>query len=175
MSKQRLTRQSWIDAGLTALAEQGPSTLSAEPLARHLGTTKGSFYWHFKDVPAFQTAVVTAWQDTAFDRVASALQTDGSAPDRLRQFGHDLLGDPVELPLRGWATTNTAIAEALAQVDAKRLAYLAALLEQLDLRNPNFAHACLGALIGMPQVPGAQRDTSLDAFDTMIDMVLALR
>ncbi|MEH6751885.1 MAG: TetR family transcriptional regulator, partial [Paracoccaceae bacterium] len=36
-------------AGLAALAEAGPVALKAEPMARRLGTTKGSFYWHFAD------------------------------------------------------------------------------------------------------------------------------
>ena len=62
MKRIRLNRQSWIDAGLRALVAEGPTALAAEPLARQLGTTKGSFYWHFKDVPDFQKAVIRDWQ-----------------------------------------------------------------------------------------------------------------
>ena len=37
---------------IAALAETGPEALKAEPLAARLGVSKGSFYWHFRDVPA---------------------------------------------------------------------------------------------------------------------------
>ena len=61
MKRQRLSPQTWIEAGLAELVAQGPKALAAEPLARKLATTKGSFYWHFKDVPDFQAAVVKHW------------------------------------------------------------------------------------------------------------------
>ena len=69
MKRERLSRQSWIDAGLKALVAQGPTALAAEPLARALGATKGSFYWHFKDVPSLHEAVTQDWQTRAFARV----------------------------------------------------------------------------------------------------------
>jgi len=43
----RLGKADWLDAGLAALAAEGPAALRAEALARQLNTTKGSFYWHF--------------------------------------------------------------------------------------------------------------------------------
>ncbi len=175
MSKPRLTRQNWIDTGLRVLAQQGPGALAAEPLARTMGTTKGSFYWHFKDVAAYHAEVVADWQTRAFAQVLHALEEDGAPDDRLRRFGVDLLSDPVEMPLRGWANTDKTVAKALAQVDAERLTYVASLLAQLGLKNPGFARACIGALVGMPQLPGAGQKASVTAYDTMIDTVLALR
>ncbi|MFN3661424.1 TetR family transcriptional regulator [Yoonia sp.] len=45
--------EDWLMAGFRALASHGPSALRAAALARDLGTTKGSFYWHFKDLPDY--------------------------------------------------------------------------------------------------------------------------
>ena len=42
-------------AGFRALARSGARALRAEALARDLDTTKGSFYWHFKDLPDYLT------------------------------------------------------------------------------------------------------------------------
>ena len=173
MRKKRLTRQSWIDAGLTALTEQGPSALAAEPLARALGTTKGSFYWHYKDVPAFQAAVVKDWQSRAFAEIVKALADSAPADQRLRQFGRAFLADPTDPALRAWAQGDAMVAQALAQVDAERLTYIASLLRQLGLANAEFAQSCLGALVGLRQLPGTSSPTA--GFETLIDLVLALR
>ena len=63
--KQRLSPEDWLKAGLDALAASGPEALKAEPLARALETTKGSFYWHFADVPAFRQALLEFWGENA--------------------------------------------------------------------------------------------------------------
>ena len=43
----RLSADDWAQAALDLIAEQGVSAVAVEPLARRLGVTKGSFYWHF--------------------------------------------------------------------------------------------------------------------------------
>lgn len=173
MASQRLTRQSWIDAGLTALGAQGPTSLAAEPLARALGATKGSFYWHFKDVPAFQEAVVRDWQSRALSDVAKALSGSGTAEKRLRAFGKTILSDVQDPAIRAWAQTAAPVAQVVTDVDAERLTYMASLLAHLGVGNPAFAQSCLGALVGLPQLHGSA--TPAQAYDTMIDLVLALK
>lgn len=173
MKHQRLTRRLWINAGLAELVENGASALAAEPLARKLGTTKGSFYWHFKDVPAFLDAIVVDWQSRAFADMMAALAKDGTAEQRLRHFGAQILADDQDAAFRAWAKTSPTVAQAIAQVDAERLTYCTNLLRQLGVTNPGFAQGCLGALIGLPQL-GAEADPSA-AFHTMIDLVLALK
>ena len=61
----------------------------------------------------------------------------------------------------------------MAQVDAERLTYVANLLKPLGISNPEFAQRCLGALIGLPQVQG--RNRAIRAYDTLIDLVVALK
>lgn len=173
MAAKRLTRQSWIDAGLAALVSKGPASLAAEPLARDLKATKGSFYWHFKDVPALHEAVIKDWQSRALSDIARALAEDGSAEQRIRAFGKQLLSDRQDPAFRGWAQTAAPVATAVADVDAERLTYMASLLSHLGVGNPEFAQSCLGALIGLPQLQNKTKPAA--AFDTMVDMVLALK
>ena len=45
--RARLSSADWEAGALDLLAEQGVSAVAVEPLARRLGVTKGSFYWHF--------------------------------------------------------------------------------------------------------------------------------
>ena len=52
MSDQ-LSAKDWVDQGLKALASRGFTALKAEPLAKALRVSRGSFYWHFADIAAF--------------------------------------------------------------------------------------------------------------------------
>src|SRR3546814_18257468 len=45
--KGRLSAEDWAQAALDLIAEHGVAAVAVEPLARRLGVTKGSFYWHF--------------------------------------------------------------------------------------------------------------------------------
>lgn len=173
MKRQRLSRQSWIDAGLKALVTKGPGALAAEPLARDLGTTKGSFYWHFKDVPEFQKAVIQQWQSKAFADVVEALSEAGSPEERLRRFGKQVVTNRQDSAMRTWARTDKAAAKAVSQVDAERLTYLANLLSQLGIGNEDFARSCLGALIGLPEI--GSKTSAFTSFEALVDLVLALK
>ena len=44
---RRLSADDWAREALEQIAETGVSSVAVEPLARRLGVTKGSFYWHF--------------------------------------------------------------------------------------------------------------------------------
>ena len=173
MKKQRLTQQSWIDAGLKSLIANGPASLAAEPLARALKTTKGSFYWHFKDVPAFQMAVATDWQTRAFAAVVADLAEEGTPEQRLRRFGKSVLADKQDPAMRAWAQTNKPVRAVVSQVDEERMTYVSSLLRQMGVKNADFAAGTLGAVVGMRQLPGVKKPA--DAYDSLVDMVLALQ
>lgn len=171
MSRPRLSPETWLAAGFDALAASGPASLAAEPLARALGTTKGSFYWHFKDVPAFQDALLTAWQARALEQVMQAVGQEGEAEARLRSFGQAILSDPIESKLRTWAQSDTRAADTLAEVDVERLRLLGRLLTLLGLGNPDFARALQATLIGLSLLDGAPQYAP---FETLVDTILAL-
>ncbi|HEX7111773.1 MAG TPA: helix-turn-helix domain-containing protein, partial [Mizugakiibacter sp.] len=46
--RSRLSADDWELGALDLIAEQGVNALAVEALARRLGVTKGSFYWHFR-------------------------------------------------------------------------------------------------------------------------------
>lgn len=174
MAKPRLSPEKWIAAGLRALAEVGPQALAAEPLARRLGTTKGSFYWHFKDLPAYQAALLAHWQEAALADLAQAVAANGPPDQRLRLLGHGLLADREEAALRLWAAESPEAARALAVVDEERLTYIALLLRELGLGNRRFAFALQAALAGLPGLPHLDPEEAAPAFDTLVDTILAL-
>jgi AcrR family transcriptional regulator len=59
---KRLTREDWANAALKAISKQGLSGVAVEPIAKELGVTKGSFYWHFKTRNELIEAAVEHWE-----------------------------------------------------------------------------------------------------------------
>jgi len=57
MTTEKLSPNDWIAAGFHTLANDGPKALQIKILAERLKATKGSFYWHFKDLPAFSSRI----------------------------------------------------------------------------------------------------------------------
>jgi len=55
--RTRLSADDWEQAALDLIATQGVNAVAVEPLARQLGVTKGSFYWHFPTREALLAAV----------------------------------------------------------------------------------------------------------------------
>lgn len=62
----------WAQAALDAFERGGAAAVAVEPIARALGVTKGSFYWHFKNRQALLAAAVARWEDLHVDAVLHA-------------------------------------------------------------------------------------------------------
>jgi AcrR family transcriptional regulator len=83
-SRIRLSREDWIEAALQALADDGPPGVAVERLAARLGTTKGSFYWHFKDREELITDALARWEREDTDAMIEEMRTIGDPVERLR-------------------------------------------------------------------------------------------
>lgn len=58
----RMARSDWVEAALSAIRQGGLSAVVVETLAERLGTTKGSFYWHFHDREDLILAALELWE-----------------------------------------------------------------------------------------------------------------
>lgn len=176
---RRLTKSDWITAGLTALIEAGPEALKAEPLARRLGTTKGSFYWHFADVPAFHRTLLDAWETQATGDALAAMASRETPAAKLRHLAQMIVerpdGNAADPAVRAWAQGNGLAAAAVARVDAKRLAYMQELLSGLDIDNPEMTRILYGAGIGMDLLGHSSGGENARAIGSLVDLILALR
>lgn len=174
--KSRLSPDDWIRAGLDALSTFGPEALKAEPLARTLETTKGSFYWHFPDVPAYRKALLDFWSTEAI----TALPSPEDRKAAVAQL-HALVRDgfstnaATESAMRSWALSDETARTTLADIDARRLAHLKEVLRQVGVTNPDIARMLYAAQVGMSQLDDAGSARNGAALDTLVDLVLALR
>src|SRR2546427_7068826 len=62
------TAEEWADAALEAFASGGVRAASIPSIARSLGVTKGSFYWHFRGIDDLVEAALRRWEEQ--DRAA---------------------------------------------------------------------------------------------------------
>lgn len=151
-------------------------------MAAMLGTTKGSFYWHFKDVPDFHAQILTAWADHAMGHLTESLAAEPTAPARLRRLGqivaeshHPLCDSPaLEPAIRAWARADAAVSSKLAEVDAERIALLQGLLSETGITNPEMARIIYAANTGMEELSTRDGQSNAGAMGSLVDLVLAL-
>ncbi len=168
-NRRMLSAEDWIKSAFQALGSGGVQAIRAERLARTLGVSKGSFYWHFADVPALHTAMLTHWEALATEQIiADTDAIGGNGATRLARLVEIVtsdLSDPygglaTEAALRDWARHDPAVAASLARVDARRLAYVAGLFDAAGLDPAASARAArlyYTALIGAEHLNASPR------------------
>ena len=82
--KKQANREVWLNAALEVLNERGVDGIKVVTLAKRLGLTSGSFYWHFKNLPDLLDGMLAHWEHHLTDHIMkSALQFSGSSEDRI--------------------------------------------------------------------------------------------
>lgn len=129
----RLSADDWSGAALDALAEGGLPAVAVEPIAVRLGTTKGSFYWHFRSRDALVDAALARWeQDT--DKAIAELDRIADPAVRMRTLLEVSMTDPADAAISFnliSAADDPRIAETARRVSERRLGYMQAILEEL--------------------------------------------
>ena len=82
--RTRLSGADWEDAALSSLAEGGVGAVAVEQLARRLGVTKGSFYWHFPTREALLQAALERWERSDEVDVIGPIAAVADPRERLR-------------------------------------------------------------------------------------------
>lgn len=145
----RLDADEWARAALEALASGGLAAIAVEPLAKRLGTTKGSFYWHFRNRDALITATLRYWEQRYTETVIATADEITDPEQRLHGLFVQVM-EPgatqgVELALLASAE-HPLVAPVLRRVGRRRVDYVADLFAQLGFAE---ADARLKAVIGV--------------------------
>jgi AcrR family transcriptional regulator len=140
-----LSAADWEAAALDALADDGVAGVAIEPLARRLGVTKGSFYWHFADRGALLRAALHRWEDSYTERVIARVADVRDPRERLRRLvGGVFAGgrsDRIHIALA--AAKHPLARDALARVTRRRLDYLEACYAELGRRGRDARRSAL--------------------------------
>jgi AcrR family transcriptional regulator len=138
----QLSAQDWLDQGLKALAAGGFSALKAEPLAREMGVSRGSFYWHFADIGAYHAAVLKHWREVAAEAIIANVEQAAGDHEPLavllrRVFSERLA---LERAVRSWAAFDSGAKNAVQAIDRRRLDYVEGLIRAKGIA-PDVARA----------------------------------
>ncbi len=171
---ERLGHGDWVVEGLRLLVERGVEAVRVEPLAKRLGITKGSFYWHFGDRAALLAAMLAEWERRAtLAIIAEVDASGGGAAERLLMLVRLALAADGRLDrrVRAWATNDPAAADVLRRVDRRRVGYLRRLFVQLGFASPQAgvrAQLTYSALVGGFELgfrlAGRNRDRAADLY-----------
>jgi AcrR family transcriptional regulator len=167
----QLSAQDWLDQGLKTLAKSGFTALKAEPLAKAMGVSRGSFYWHFADISAFHAAILKHWREIAAEQIIAGVEAVSAHENPLavllrRVFGERLT---LESAVRTWASVDPTARAAVQAIDRRRLGYVESLMTQSGLsteiaraRAQILYWAFLGFALSDQPLPKAQQQAMLD-------------
>lgn len=135
-AQRRLSADDWAEAALAAIGEGGLAAVAVEPLAARLGTTKGSFYWHFPNRRALVEVVLLRWEREHTESIITEIETEQDPADRLRRLVTVVVEysrhDHIEMALLANAA-DPLVAPVVHRVTERRVAYVASLYEELGL------------------------------------------
>ena len=175
---EQLSADDWITQGLKALAKSGFTALKADPLAKAMGVSRGSFYWHFADLGAFHAAILKRWREIAAEQIIADVEA-GSEGEPLRALLRRSFGARLDLEraVRNWAAFDPAAQAAVRAIDRRRLDYIEGLLEKhgftsavAQARAQILYWTFLGFALSNTLLPPARLEALLDE---LLRMVLA--
>lgn len=158
METKSLTPVDWLNLALAELRDRGYTALKAQPLAKKLNVTRGSFYYHFESLDVFHAAVIAHWSHSTTGPVSRQAKSKGSPRDALDNLLQNTLrsGEALERAIRSWSTVSPAVAKAVEQVDRDRITVAEKLLIDGGVSKPaamSRARVLYWAAIGRLMLP----------------------
>ena len=143
LRSKRLSAEDWAREALDQIAEQGVASVAVEPLARRLGVTKGSFYWHFPSRDALLQAALSRWETNEQEEVFGRLEKVTDPRDRLRALfqvvAHEVKSHIIYSELLK-ALDHPAVSPVIGRVSQRRLDYLTASFRQAGMSRTAAQH-----------------------------------
>ncbi len=126
-SSGTVDRARWEHAALTAFERGGPAAVTVVGLARELGVTKGSFYWHFETRGELLDSALARWERNFTTETIDRLREIADPRERLvTLIRQSIEGDWSTLFARLLvaAPDEPAVASAVARSTKARLQFL---------------------------------------------------
>lgn len=176
----RLSADDWAQGALDLIAESGVSAVAVEPLARRLGVTKGSFYWHFPAREALLVAALERWEKHEEEAVFGQLEAIAEPGQRLRALfqlvAHEFKSHIIYSELLK-ALDHPAVQPVIERVSKRRMDYLTASFRQSGLTRSDAQHRArltYAAYVGFLQLTLQLQQQRLqhDEFEAYVEHVM---
>lgn len=175
-----LCAEDWERAALELISEQGVPALAVEPLARRMGITKGSFYWHFANREALLEKALLRWEEHDLRNLAKSLGEIDHPRDRLisffRRVGKEKLTHGVYSELCA-AAGHPQVEPVLERVANRRMDHLSAAFRELgfpEVQSRHQARLTYSVYLGFLQLQRQHQtpEYSSEDFDDYIEHVI---
>ncbi len=176
----RLSATDWAQAALDLLGEQGLAAVGVEPLARRLGVTKGSFYWHFPSREALLNAALERWESIEQETVFGKLAAISDPRERLRALfllvAHEVKTHVIYSELLK-TMDHPLVRPVMERVSKRRLDYVCASFRQAGLGRADAQHRArlaYAAYVGFLQLSLQLHQPRLhhDEFEAYVEHVM---
>lgn len=177
----RLSAGDWAHAALDLIAEDGVHAVAVEPLARRLGVTKGSFYWHFPSRDALLRAALERWEQVELNEVFAQLEAIDDPRQRMRELfrrvAHEVRSHVIYSELLK-TLDHPVVQPVMQRVSKRRLDYLMLAFRQVGMSRGDAqhrAHLTYAAYVGFLQLSLQLGQPRLQhaEFEAYVDHVMA--
>jgi AcrR family transcriptional regulator len=177
------SRSDWIQAGLSAVADEGPNGLRIDRLCQRLGVSKGSFHHHFAGAGDFKQALLTAYEALVVELLDQMIER--TATDTPKAALADLTAaitstegfyrPDLEVAMRAWAFSDPEVRAVQERVDTRRLVSLEGIWSRI-LDDPAAVRTAallpylvgIGASLVQPPTPP---DQLRNVYELLLDLV----
>ncbi len=177
--RTRLSAQDWERAALDMIASDGVAALAVETLARRLGVTKGSFYWHFRTRQTLLEAALKRWEEHDEAEILTRIEPIVDPRARLRALfavvARELPSHRIYVALLR-ALDHPTIVALMARVSRRRMDFLTTAYREAGMDEGQAQHRArltYAAYVGFMQVNMAMGLPRLtrEEFDAYVDHV----
>jgi AcrR family transcriptional regulator len=124
----------WIKAGIVQLAREGVESVRVEVVARELGVSKGSFYWHFRDRDELLMQMLQFWESSEAKWLSAEELGESDKPNAAIRWARfvERSAEPEriteEIGVRAWARRDERVALRVTEVEKRRVRVIANIL-----------------------------------------------
>jgi AcrR family transcriptional regulator len=179
--RSTLSAGDWEQQALVLIAEQGIRAVAVELLARRMGVTKGSFYWHFQNREALIEQSLLRWEKHDAANLQTSLGAIEDPRERLRSFfrrtGREKLTHNVYSSLC-MASDHPQVEPLLERVAARRMQHIEKAFEEIGFGPREASHRArltYSAYLGFLQLQKQHQTPSLSSeeFEAYMTHVIA--
>lgn len=163
------------------IAEAGIGAVAVEPLARRMGITKGSFYWHFSSRESLLEQALLGWEQHDARNLATSLGELSGPRERLisffRRVSREGLTHRVYSALCA-AADHPQVQPVLDRVAARRMTHIAQAFKELGMDETSADHHArltYSVYLGFLQLQRQEQVPALSSqqFEAYLDHVIS--
>lgn len=179
--RSTLSAGDWEQQALVLIAEKGIRAVAVESLARRMGVTKGSFYWHFHNRESLLEQSLIRWEKHDAANLQTSLNAIADPRERLRSFfrrtGREKLTHNVYSSLC-MASDHPQVEPLLERVAVRRMKHIEKAFEEIGFEPMEASHRArltYSAYLGFLQLQRQHQTPSLSSeeFEAYMTHVIA--